>query len=319
MSDPVISVSIDAAAEVAMVPQAPAPGRGRQVVRDVVTSWSGRVGIVLASIIILMALFAPLIAPYGPNEVLLDPATNEQKLEKPCVHALGCDEAEVQHLMGTDENGRDEFSRVVYGARTSLLAGAISVILAVIVGTTIGLISGFHGGRVDNILMRCMDVLLSFPSLLLAILIVSVLGRGVINSIMAIAIVSVPTYARVVRGQALSVRERDFVTADRALGVKNTRIMFHRIFPNTLTPLVVQSTLGFATAVLEIAGLGFLGLGVQPPTPEWGTMIAAARGLTFTSPHLVFFPGMMIFVNVLAFNLLGDALRDALDPRTASR
>lgn len=290
-------------------------GRWREVLRQVLASSSGRIGTTLAVLIVAMAVFAPVLAPYGPNEVLLDPAANETKLEKPCVHLLGCDDTEVQHLMGLDENGRDVFSRVVYGARASLLAGALSVLLAVVVGTAFGLVSGFYGGRVDNVLMRCMDVLLSFPSLLLAILIVSVLGRGVINSILAIAIVSVPAYARVVRGQVLAIREQDYVTADRALGASNRRIIVHRVFPNTVTPLVVQGTLGFATAVLEIAGLGFLGLGVQPPTPEWGTMISAARGLTFTSPHLVFFPGMMIFLNVLAFNLLGDALRDALDPR----
>jgi peptide/nickel transport system permease protein len=313
-------------------PSGPAPGiegggasaakptkRWREVWRQISHSWSGRIGLALGGLIIAIALFAPLLAPYGPNEVLLSPADNEVKLEEPCIHWLGCDSGEVQHLMGLDENGRDEFSRVVYGARTSLLAGAVSVLLAVAVGTIIGLIAGFYGGRIDNVLMRCMDVLLSFPSLLLAILIVSVLGRGVINSVLAIAIVSVPAYARVVRGQVLSIREQDFVTADRALGVSNRRIIAHRIFPNTVTPLVVQGTLGFATAVLEIAGLGFLGLGVQPPTPEWGTMISSARGLTFTSPHLVLFPGLLIFLNVLAFNLLGDALRDALDPRSERR
>jgi ABC-type dipeptide/oligopeptide/nickel transport system permease subunit len=221
--------------------------------------------------------------------------------------------------MGLDENGRDEFSRLVFGARISLLAGAAAVVLAVVVGTIIGLVAGFFGGRLDNVLMRCMDVLLSFPSLLLAILIVTVLGRGLINSVLAIAIVSVPAYARVVRGQVLSVREQDFITADRALGVRSGRLLRHRVFPNTLTPLIVQATLGFATAVLEIAALGFLGLGVQPPDAEWGTMISAAYRNIFNSPHLVFWPGLMIFINVLAFNLLGDALRDALDPRSARR
>ena len=254
-------------------------------------------------------MFAPIIAPYGPNEILTDPAANERNLESPCVHLFGCPDSDVQHLMGLDENGRDELSRVVFGARISLLAGAASVVLAVVVGTVIGLVAGFFGRRLDNVLMRCMDVLLSFPSLLLAILIVTVLGRGLINSVLAIAIVSVPAYARVVRGQVLSVREQDFITADRALGVRNRRLLTHRVFPNTLTPLVVQSTLGFATAVLEIAGLGFLGLGVQPPDAEWGTMISAAYRNIFNAPHLVFFPGLMIFLNVLAFNLLGDALR----------
>jgi peptide/nickel transport system permease protein len=297
----------------------PSPSRWGDVLRQIVHSWSGRVGLVLATIILGMALLAPLIAPYGPREILLDPPANERKLEEPCVHWLGCSGTEVQHLMGLDENGRDEFSRILFGSRISLLAGAAAVGLAVVVGTTIGLVSGFFSRRLDNVLMRCMDVLLSFPSLLLAILIVSVLGRGLINSILAISIVSVPTYARVVRGQVLSIKEQDFVTADRALGVRQWRILFHRVFPNTLTPLVVQGTLGFATAVLEIAGLGFLGLGVQPPGAEWGTMISTAYRNILNSPHLVFFPGLMIFVNVLAFNLLGDALRDALDPRSARR
>ena len=297
----------------------PSPSRWRDVFTQILQSTSGRIGIALATLIIAMAVFAPLIAPYGPNEILTDPAANERNLEKPCVHVLGCDKSEVQHLMGLDENGRDEFSRVVFGARISLVAGAAAVGFAVVFGTVIGLVAGFFGRRLDNVLMRCMDVLLSFPSLLLAILIVTVLGRGLINSVLAIAIVSVPAYARVVRGQVLSVREQDFIMADRALGVSNRRLLIHRVFPNTLTPLVVQSTLGFATAVLEIAALGFLGLGVQPPDAEWGTMISAAYRNIFNAPHLVFFPGLMIFINVLAFNLLGDALRDALDPRSARR
>lgn len=297
----------------------PTRNRWRDVLNQVAHSWSGRVGLVLATLIIGMAVFAPVIAPYSPTEVLLDPAADEVRLEQPCVYVLGCPDDDVQHVMGLDENGRDEFSRVVHGARISLLAGAVAVVLSVVAGTIIGLVSGFFSSRLDNVLMRCMDVLLSFPSLLLAILIVSVLGRGLINSILAISIVSVPTYARVVRGQVLAVKEQDFVTADRALGARNARILLHRVFPNTLTPLVVQATLGFATAVLEIAGLGFLGLGVQPPDAEWGTMIAAAYRNILNTPHLVFFPGFMIFLNVLAFNLLGDALRDALDPRSANR
>jgi peptide/nickel transport system permease protein len=189
------------------------------------------------------------------------------------------------------------------------------VAVAVVVGTVIGLVAGFFGGRTDNVLMRLMDVLLAFPSLLLAIAVVTVLGPGLINAILAISIVSIPVYARVVRSRVLSVREEDYVAADRALGVGRLRLLWHRIFPNSLTPLVVQATLGIATAVLEIAALSFLGLGVQPPTPEWGSMLAAERNQVFTSPHLVFFPGLAIMVNVLAFNLLGDGLRDALDPR----
>jgi len=297
----------------------PSSSRWRDVIRMVLQSWSGRIGLGLATIIIGMAVFAPLIAPYEPTEVLLNSAEGERKLEKPCIHIFGCDEGEVQHIMGLDENGRDEFSRVVHGSRISLLAGATAVVLAVCVGTLIGLISGFYSRRLDNVLMRCMDVLLSFPSLLLAILIVTVPGRGLMNSILAISIVYVPVYARVVRGQVLALKELDFVTADRALGVKSARILLHRVFPNALTPLVVQATLGFATAVIEIAGLGFLGLGVQPPDAEWGTMISLASRNILNSPHLVLFPGILIFLNVLAFNLLGDALRDALDPRSERR
>lgn len=297
----------------------PSPSRWRDVFGNVVQSWSGRIGLVLATLIIGMAVLAPILAPYGPTEVLLSPADGETKLETPCIHVLNCPDGDVQHIMGLDENGRDEFSRVLYGSRISLLAGAAAVILAVVVGTAIGLVSGFYSRRLDNVLMRCMDVLLSFPSLLLAILIVTVLGRGLVNSVLAISIVYVPVYARVVRGQVLSLKEQDFVTADRALGATNRRILLHRVFPNALTPLVVQATLGFATAVIEIAGLGFLGLGVQPPDPEWGTMISAAYRNMFNSPHLVLFPGIFIFLNVLAFNLLGDALRDALDPRSTRR
>jgi peptide/nickel transport system permease protein len=189
------------------------------------------------------------------------------------------------------------------------------VLFASIWGTIVGLVAGFFGGWVDNVLMRVMDVLLSFPSLLLAIVVVTVLGPGLINAILAIAIVTIPQYARIVRSSVLSIREQEYVSADQALGVSRWRLLAHRIFPNTLTPLIVIATLGVATAVLEIASLSFLGLGVQPPTPEWGSMLAAERNQFFTAPHLVFFAGLMIMWNVLGFNLLGDGLRDAIDPR----
>lgn len=177
-------------------PMAPSTKRWREVLRSITRSWSGRIGLTIAVLIVLIAALAPVIAPYGETEVLLNPAKQETKLEKPCVHILGCDKDQVQHIMGLDENGRDEFSRVLYGSRISLFAGALSVAIAVVIGTIIGLIAGFYGKWVDNVLMRCMDVLLSFPSLLLAILIVTVLGRGLINSILAIAVVSIPSYAR---------------------------------------------------------------------------------------------------------------------------
>ena len=306
------------AAEVGAAPEV-ISGRWSDVWKSIRRSWSGRIGLFLSGLIILLALFAPLVATHPPNTGYLDKARGEAVRATPCVHLFGCAAERAQHLMGQDENGRDVFSRIVYGARVSLLAGAAAIVLSIIVGAAIGLVAGYFGKWWDSILMRAMDVLLSFPSLLLAILINTVLGKGLTNSVLAIGVVGVPTYARVVRGQVLSVREQDFVAADVALGVSRWRILRHRIFPNTLTPLIVQGTLGFATAVLEIAGLGFLGLGANPPLAEWGTMIASGYQNFFAAPHLVFFPGLMIFLNVIAFNLLGDALRDGLDPRIAKR
>jgi peptide/nickel transport system permease protein len=189
------------------------------------------------------------------------------------------------------------------------------VSFAVVIGTALGLAAGFFGGRLDNVLMRTMDVFLAFPALLLAIAIVTARGPGLFNAILAVSIVTIPVYARVVRSRALSVREQDFVAADRALGASDLRILTHRVLPNSLTPLVVQATLGIATAVLELAALSFVGLGGDPDQAEWGRMLALERNQLFTSPHLVFYPGLMIMLNVLAFNLVGDGLRDALDPR----
>jgi ABC-type dipeptide/oligopeptide/nickel transport system permease subunit len=219
--------------------------------------------------------------------------------------------------MGTDGNLRDEFSRMLYGARLSLLIGLSTVSFAIFIGTVLGALGGYFGGWIDNIIMRVMDVLLAFPSLLLAIAIVTVIGPGLINALLAIGIVSIPAYARVVRGSVLSVREMDYVSASRALGGNTYEILFKRILPNALTPLIVQGTLGIASAILDAAALSFLGLGAQPPTPEWGAMLGSERNQVFTAPHLVFYPGLAIMLTVLAFNLLGDGLRDALDPRLA--
>jgi peptide/nickel transport system permease protein len=230
-------------------------------------------------------------------------------------NGFSCPSSEPQHLMGLDGNARDVFSRIVYGARVSLVAGVGAVTFAVVVGTIIGLVSGFIGGRTDNAVMRVMDVLLAFPALLLAIAIVTARGPGLFNAVLAVSVVTIPVYARVVRSRVLSVREQDFVAADRALGVSNARILGHRVLPNSLTPLVVQATLGVATAVLELAALSFVGLGGDPDQAEWGRMLALERNQLFSSPHLVFYPGLMIMLNVLAFNLIGDGLRDALDPR----
>lgn len=292
----------------------PSRGLWGDALRDLLRKRSAVVGLVLLALLVLTAVFAPLIAPYDPDEVLLGREGVELRAA-PCVHLLGCDESKPQHVLGIDGNGRDELSRLVFGARVSLVAGLGAVGFAVVVGTALGLLAGYFGGWLGNVIMRVMDVLLAFPALLLAITIITVLGPGLFNAILAITTVTIPVYARVVRASVLSIREMDFVDADRALGVSSARILWHRVLPNSLTPLVVQATLGIATAVLEIAALSFLGLGIQPPAAEWGSMLAAERNQVFTSPHLVFFPGLLIMANVLAFNLIGDGFRDALDPR----
>ncbi|NLX10830.1 MAG: ABC transporter permease [Chloroflexi bacterium] len=223
--------------------------------------------------------------------------------------------SDYEYIMGVDGNVRDQFSRVIYGTRLSLLVGITTVSFAVVFGVISGAVAGFLGGWVDNIIMRIMDVMLAFPPLILAIAVVTVLGPGLVNALLAISIVFIPAYARVARSGVLAVKEEDFVTADRALGVSSVRILFRRILPNAMAPLIVQATLGIGTAILDAAALSFLGLGAQPPTPEWGAMLGAERNQIFTAPHLVFYPGIAIMITVLAFNLLGDGLRDALDPR----
>jgi peptide/nickel transport system permease protein len=269
---------------------------------------------IILVILTLTAIFAPVIAPYPPNQVLIG-KENVKKRMPPCIHLFGCPADQPQHIMGIDGNVRDFFSRIVYGARVSLVVGFTTVGFAILIGATLGAIAGFLGGWGDNVIMRIMDVLLAFPALLLAIAIVTVLGEGLINALLAIGIVSIPAYARVARASVLQVKELDFVMADRAVGVPSARILARSILPHTLTPLIVAGTLGIATAILDAAALSFLGLGAQPPLAEWGSMLGAERNQVFTAPHLVFFPGLMIMVTVLAFNLLGDGLRDALDPR----
>jgi len=275
---------------------------------------SALVGLGILGALVLVAVAAPVIAPYDPTEVLIG-VEPVKKREAPCIHLLGCPAARPQHLMGIDGNVRDQFSRVVFGSRLSLVIGFASVTFAIVIGTVLGAVAGFTGGYVDDAIMRVMDVLLAFPALLLAIGIITVLGPGLINALIAIGVVSIPTYARVVRGSVLSIREMDFVEASRALGASAGHLLFRRILPNALTPLIVQGTLGIASAILDAAALSFLGLGAQPPTPEWGSMLGAERNQVFTAPHLVFFPGLAIMLTVLSFNLLGDGLRDALDPR----
>jgi len=274
---------------------------------------SAQAGSLIIGALLLVAIFADVIAPYEYDQQIRQ--SGLRRRSPPCVHLLGCDPQKPQVLMGLDSNFRDLFSRVVYGSRLSLQIGFLTTGAAILIGTLLGAIAGYAGGWMDNVIMRLMDVLLAFPSLLLAIAIVSVLGPGLVNTLLAVAIVSIPVYARVVRSSVLSVKEMDYIMASRALGASSARILFVRILPNALTPVIVVGTLGIATAILDAAGLSFLGLGAQPPTPEWGLMLGEERNSVFNAPHLVFFPGIAIILTVLGFNLLGDGLRDALDPR----
>ncbi len=285
-----------------------------QTLRRFFRQRSAIVGLLIVGSLILLAILAPVIAPYDPEQVLIG-VEPVKKREKPCIHLLGCPPEKTQHLMGIDGNFRDEFSRVLYGARVSIYIGFVTVGFAVLMGATLGAIAGYAGGWFEDLIMRILDVQLAFPSLLLAIAIVSVLGPGLINAMLAIAIVTIPAYARVIRASVLSVKEEEYVTASRSVGVRPIQILIKHILPNAISPLIVQATLGIGTAVLDAAALSFLGLGAQPPTPEWGAMLSSERNQVFSAPHLVFFPGLAIMITVLGFNLLGDGLRDALDPR----
>jgi len=272
---------------------------------------SAQVGLIILAILILTAIFAKYIAPYDP----IVPLENVIRRDTPCIHLLGCPADKQQHIMGIDGNSRDLFSRIVYGSRLSLQIGISTVGVAIIVGGLLGALAGFLGGWLDDVIMRSLDVLMAFPSLLLAIAIVAVLGPGLKNALLAIAIVAIPSYARVLRAGVVTIKDLDFVTASRALGASKMRLLFTRVLPNALTPLIVQGTLGIASAILNAAALSFLGLGAEYPTPEWGLMLGEERNSVFNAPHLVFFPGLAIMLTVLAFNLTGDGLRDVLDPR----
>lgn len=272
---------------------------------------SSQVGLTILTFLVLIAIFAPFIAPYEPTQIL----KKEKRRSPPCIHLLGCPIEKTEHIMGIDGNSRDLFSRVIFGSRLSLQIGLATMSFAIILGGLIGAFAGYIGGWVDNLLMRTMDVLMAFPSLLLAIAIVTVLGTGLINALLAIGIVSIPRFARLIRASVLSTKELDYVAASRALGASPVRLLFQRILPNSITPLIVQGTLGIATAILDAAALSFLGLGAEPPRPEWGLMLGEEKNSVFNAPHLVFFPGIAIMLTVLSFNLVGDGLRDALDPR----
>ena len=294
----------------------------RDTIGSILRQRSAVVGLVLLAIIVGGAILADVLTPYGPAQQLTR-MEGAERLGSPCIHLLGCAADRPQFVMGLDENTRDVFTRVLHGARLSLLVGVSTVSLAIVVGTLIGAFAGFLGGWVDNIVMRLMDVLLAFPALVLVIFLatsldaldIPVLTDRLLIAMLAIGIVAIPVYARVMRASVLSIRERDFVTASRALGESQAGILFRRVLPNALTPLIVQGTLGIATAILEVAALSFVGLGAQPPTAEWGSMIGTVRNQVFSAPHLIIFPGAALSLSVLAFNLLGDGIRDALDPR----
>lgn len=256
--------------------------------------------------VILIAVLADFIAPHLPNQQFRD------ALLQPPFWQTGGD---VKFLLGTDAIGRDMLSRLIYGSRYSLFIGCIVVSFSLVVGVILGLMAGFFRGRVDTFIMRIMDVVLAFPSLLLALVLVAILGPSLINAMIAIAIVQQPHYVRLTRAAVMSEMTKDYVTAARVIGVKSLRLMFVTILPNCMAPLIVQAALSFSTAILDAAALGFLGMGAQPPTPEWGTMLAEAREFILRAWWVVTFPGVAILTTVLAINLMGDGLRDALDPK----
>ena len=260
------------------------------------------IGMILFALIVIVCFSAPLFSDYDAQVINSDIAL----IRKYPVEG---------HPLGTDELGRDIFARLVHGARISLLVGVVAVAIALATGGTLGAIAGYFGGVVDNVIMRVMDVFLSIPILLLAIMIVAALGSSMTNLMIAIGLASMPTFARVVRASVLSVKDQEFVEAARAIGATNGHIILRHILPNCLSPIIVQATLRVATAILSTASLSFIGLGIKPPAPEWGAMLASGRSAIRDAPHVVVIPGLVIMITILALNLLGDGLRDALDPK----
>lgn len=272
------------------------PGFTRRFVRQKGVPLAGAI----VGLVIFAALFAPILAPYDP----IDTAPRDS-LNGPS----------ASHWLGTDQLGRDVLSRIIYGSRVSVLVGVVAVGLALTVGVPLGLVSGYFGGLVDHAIMRAMDAIIAFPALVLALAIVGAVGPGTFQIMVAIGIASVPLYARLTRGQVLTIREQDYVQAARSLGASDVRVLARHILPNSLSPLIVQASLGVAFAILAEAGLSFLGVGVRPPTPTWGGMLSTALPMIERASYLSVFPGIAIFLTVLAINMLGDALRDVLDPR----
>ncbi|OGP73301.1 MAG: hypothetical protein A2V86_16320 [Deltaproteobacteria bacterium RBG_16_49_23] len=257
-------------------------------------------GGMIVFLFVFVAILAPWISPYPPNEGDLS-----KRLKPPS----------KEHLLGTDALGRDQLSRVIFGARISLQIQVVAVFIALIIGTLLGMVGGYYGGTFDNLIMRLMDILLAFPGIFLAISIIAVLGPGLNNLMLAAGIYSIPQFARIVRGSVLSLKEKEFIEAARAVGENDLNILFRYLLPNSMAPIIIQTTLRMATVLLTASGLSFLGLGVQPPTPEWGAMLSTARAYMITAPHVATVPGLAIMLVVMGFNLFGDGLRDSLDPR----
>ena len=286
------------------VPAPPHPLR--EFWRDFSANRGALVGLMVVVTVLLVAIFAPVLAPYPPN------LTNSAAFLKPPFWQPG---GLLTYPLGTDAIGRDMLSRLMYGARLSLVIGTAIVGFSVLVGTVLGLLAGYFKGIFEIAIMRLMDIILTLPSLLLAMVIVAILGPGLMNAMLAVAVVVLPHYVRVTRAAVMAEASRDYVTAARMSGASHMRLMFSEILPNCMAPLTVQASLGISTAILDAAALGFLGLGAQPPSPEWGTMLADAREFVSRAWWVVTFPGLAILVTVLAFNLLGDGLRDAFDPK----
>ena len=264
---------------------------------------TGVAGAIIVILILLVAVFSPLLAPQDPLKM------TPRKLQSPS----------KAHLLGTDQFGRDQLSRLIYGTKTSMAVSFGAVGMAVLWGILLGLISGYYGGKIDNVIMRCLDVIFAFPLFLLALVIVAVLGPSLKNLILTIGFIYAATFARIVRGSVLSLREKEFVESARSMGARDASIIYHFIFPNILSPVIVQATFNLSTAIMIEAALSFLGLGTQPPDPAWGLMLNESRSFMEVSPSMAIFPGTAIMLAVLGFNLLGDGLRDALDPRMVSR
>ena len=282
------------------------PGRWQEFWRAFAQNRGAVIGLSLVGLLIVLAIGADFIAPHPPNEQY-----REFTLAPPAWHSDGA----LRFVLGTDPVGRDILSRLIHGTRLSLLIGTISVAISLSLGAILGLVAGYFRGLVDTAIMRLMDVMLALPSLLLAIAVVAILGPGLVNAMYAIAIVLLPHYVRLTRAAVIGEAGREYVTSSRIAGAGTLRLMFATILPNCAAPLIVQATLGFSNAILDAAALGFLGLGAQPPTPEWGSMLASALEFIQRAPWVVTFPGLAILVTVLAFNLMGDGVRDALDPK----